>query len=70
MQQEIKHCAATIRGGMGDPYEGRTIFSATCGVCHKLFGQGGQIGPDLTSYKRDDLDTMLLSHCQSERGDS
>jgi putative heme-binding domain-containing protein len=25
-----------------------------------LFGQGGQIGPDLTSFKRDDLGNMLL----------
>ena len=31
-----------------------------CGKCHTLFEQGGKIGPDLTSYKRDDLDTMLL----------
>jgi putative heme-binding domain-containing protein len=61
MQEEIKHCAAAIRDGTGDPYKGRSVFMATCGVCHKLFGQGGQIGPDLTSYKRDDLDTMLLN---------
>ncbi len=61
MQEQIKRCAAAVRGGTGDPYAGRAIFSATCGVCHRLFGQGAQIGPDLTSYKRDDLDTMLLN---------
>ena len=33
----------------------------SCGQCHRLFGQGGQIGPDLTPYKRDDLDTILLN---------
>jgi putative heme-binding domain-containing protein len=26
-----------------------------------LFGQGGQIGPDLTAYKRDDLQAMLVN---------
>ena len=26
-----------------------------------LFGQGGKIGPDLTTYKRDDLRGMLLN---------
>ena len=61
MQAKIKHYATAVRGGTGDPYAGRGLFGATCAGCHKLFGQGGQIGPDLTSYKRDDLDTMLLN---------
>ena len=26
-----------------------------------MFGKGGNVGPELTTYKRDDLDTMLLS---------
>jgi putative heme-binding domain-containing protein len=61
MKQQIENYAALIRTGVGDPYEGRKLFTETCGVCHKLFGLGGQIGPDLTPYKRDDLDTMLLN---------
>jgi putative heme-binding domain-containing protein len=61
MQEQIQHYASAVRGGSGDPYNGRTLFGGRCAVCHKLFGQGGQIGPDLTPYKRDDLDTMLLN---------
>jgi putative heme-binding domain-containing protein len=61
MQVKIKHYADAVRNGTGDPYEGRTLFTGRCAVCHTLFGQGGQIGPNLTSYKRDDLDTMLLN---------
>ncbi len=61
MRGQIQHYAATIRNGSGDPYAGRALFTATCAVCHKLFGQGAQIGPDLTPYKRDDLETMLLN---------
>jgi putative heme-binding domain-containing protein len=61
MQQQIHQYAATIRSGGGNPYDGRKLFSMSCGLCHKLFGQGAQIGPDLTPYKRDDLDTMLLN---------
>ncbi len=61
MRRRIEQYAATIRNGSGDPYEGRKLFAMSCGLCHKLFGQGGQIGPDLTPYKRDDLDTILLN---------
>jgi len=61
MKRQIEQYAATIRNGAGDPYEGRKLFGMSCGLCHKLFGQGGQIGPDLTPYKRDELSTVLLN---------
>ena len=38
--------------GKGDTAKGKTVFAARCGVCHKLFGEGGEIGPDLTGYER------------------
>ena len=61
MKEQIEKYAAIVRNGMGDPYEGRKLFMMSCGVCHQLFSLGGHIGPDLTPYKRDDLDTMLLN---------
>ena len=61
MQQQIKHYAELVREGSGDPYAGRTLFRSTCGACHKLFAEGGQIGPDLTPFKRDDPETTLLN---------
>jgi putative heme-binding domain-containing protein len=61
MEKQIKRLAGVIRGGVGDPYNGRKLFQATCAVCHTLFSQGGQVGPDLTTYKRDELDTLLLN---------
>jgi len=45
----------------GDPYTGEPIFTARCASCHKLFFKGGDVGPDLTRYQRDDLGTMLVS---------
>jgi len=45
----------------GDPYVGEPIFTARCASCHKLFFKGGDVGPDLTRYQRDDLGTMLVS---------
>jgi putative heme-binding domain-containing protein len=61
MRHQIEQYASFVRNGSGDPYEGRKLFNMSCGLCHKLFAQGGQIGPDLTPYKRDDLDTLLLN---------
>jgi putative membrane-bound dehydrogenase-like protein len=60
MRQQIDRYAAIIRNGPGDPYQGKKLFTAQCAKCHTLFALGGRIGPDLTPYRRDDLDTLLL----------
>lgn len=39
----------------GDVNRGRAIWVAKCGNCHKLFGEGGQIGPELTGAQRTNL---------------
>lgn len=51
---------STILVGAGDPYPGKKLYMQMCGKCHTLHAQGGKIGPDLTTYKRDDLRQMLL----------
>ena len=61
MRQEIRRLSRVLRAGEGNPYAGKKHFEATCVKCHTLFGRGGKLGPDLTAYKRDDTDTMLLS---------
>jgi putative membrane-bound dehydrogenase-like protein len=38
---------------------GRAIFNRACASCHRLYGEGGQIGPDLTGSGRDNLDYLL-----------
>jgi len=47
--------------GSGNPYKGKEQYRVLCGVCHKLYGEGGQIGPDLTPYQRSDLDRLLMN---------
>jgi putative heme-binding domain-containing protein len=61
MQQRMDRLAEWVRSGSGTPYEGQKLFRAACATCHKLFTEGGQVGPDLTTFRRDDLDNMLLS---------
>ena len=34
-----------------DRSNGRRIFDKTCASCHRLFGQGGNVGPDITGSK-------------------
>ncbi len=42
-----------------DLARGRQLFVRTCSTCHRLYGQGEMIGPDLTGSGRHDLDYLL-----------
>jgi putative membrane-bound dehydrogenase-like protein len=44
-----------------DPSHGRAVFDKICGNCHRLYGHGGQIGPDLTGSGRQNLDYVLIN---------
>ncbi|HVK59839.1 MAG TPA: c-type cytochrome, partial [Candidatus Kapabacteria bacterium] len=58
---KLSKFAGVVKSGSGDPFAGYENYSMACASCHQLFGEGGQIGPDLTSYRRDDLETMLMN---------
>lgn len=61
MREEINRLATVIAAGAGNPKRGKPLYQQHCGKCHTLFGEGGQVGPDLTSFQRDDLQRMLLN---------
>jgi putative heme-binding domain-containing protein len=42
-----------------DPAQGRLLFTQTCAVCHRLYGEGNDIGPDLTGSGRHDINYLL-----------
>ena len=42
-----------------DKGAGRALFALACANCHRLYGQGGEVGPDLTGSGRDNLDYLL-----------
>jgi putative heme-binding domain-containing protein len=60
-QRSIESRKRVLQHSGGTPYAGYRVFQRQCAKCHKLFGEGGEVGPDLTSYKRNDLDGMLLA---------
>ncbi|RCR67226.1 PVC-type heme-binding CxxCH protein [Larkinella punicea] len=39
--------------------KGRLVFQRTCGPCHKMYGEGGSIGPDITGSNRGNVDYLL-----------
>jgi putative heme-binding domain-containing protein len=58
-KKEAERIKAVIKTGLGDVAKGKIQFMARCAICHKLFDEGGQIGPDLTGYDRANPDFWL-----------
>ena len=42
-----------------DPARGRLLFNKTCLQCHRLYGLGGDVGPELTGSDRANADYIL-----------
>jgi putative heme-binding domain-containing protein len=40
---------------------GRVVWRERCGTCHKLFGEGGNVGPELTGSGRAESDYVILN---------
>ena len=38
---------------------GKLLFLRTCGPCHKMYGEGGNLGPDITGSNRTSLEYLL-----------
>ncbi|MEM9702476.1 MAG: hypothetical protein AAF907_08535, partial [Planctomycetota bacterium] len=57
---EIKRWKTKLAGAENaDLGAGRTVFNSSCGRCHKLYGEGGELGPNLTGSDRQNLDYLL-----------
>jgi putative heme-binding domain-containing protein len=42
-----------------DPARGRLLFTKNCASCHKMYGEGNAVGPELTGSQRANLDYIL-----------
>jgi putative heme-binding domain-containing protein len=58
-EKEAERIKTVLKAGLGDAEKGKLHFTARCGICHKLFADGGLIGPDLTGYDRANPDFWL-----------
>ncbi len=43
----------------GNAGNGRAIFAKNCATCHKMYGEGQAVGPELTGAQRSNLDYIL-----------
>jgi putative heme-binding domain-containing protein len=48
-----------IRGNHGDAAEGEKVFKRICAQCHKIHGQGNDVGPEITLNGRNSFDQLL-----------
>ncbi len=59
LTEKYRHQLTTDVLAKADVPHGRALYTKTCGSCHKLYGQGGVIGPELTGAQRTNLDYLL-----------
>ena len=50
---------ASLRRTPGDPSRGALVFKNLCGQCHKIYGEGQEVGPDITLNGRGSFDQLL-----------
>lgn len=48
-----------IRKTPADPFAGEKAFKKVCAQCHKIYGEGMEVGPDITLNGRNDFNQLL-----------
>jgi putative heme-binding domain-containing protein len=58
-EKVVAEMAAYFREHIGDPHRGQTVFRNLCAQCHTIYGEGGQVGPDITANGRASFEQLL-----------
>jgi putative heme-binding domain-containing protein len=58
-EQVIAQWRGRLSAGHGDPLRGLQVFAKVCGQCHKIYGAGQEVGPDLTANGRSSFEQLL-----------
>ena len=58
-EQIVRKMRDSLRNAKGDPVKGAAVFTTLCAQCHKLHGQGVEVGPDITVNGRSDYEQLL-----------
>ena len=58
-EKVVAEMKSLIRQQPGDPFAGEKVFKRVCAACHKIYGEGPDIGPDITLNGRNDFNQLL-----------
>ena len=57
----VERMRESLRKHTGDAVKGQAVFTKACAQCHTIYGQGGNVGPDITGVGRENLDAILAN---------
>jgi putative membrane-bound dehydrogenase-like protein len=58
-ERVVNQVRRSIQSIPGNPAAGTAVFNKLCAQCHKIYGAGQDVGPDLTSNGRNDFNQLL-----------
>ncbi|HTN77027.1 MAG TPA: dehydrogenase, partial [Pirellulaceae bacterium] len=58
-EEKLSEMRMVIRSVKGDPHTGQELFKKLCGQCHKIHGEGQEVGPDITLNGRSSFEQLL-----------
>jgi putative heme-binding domain-containing protein len=58
-QELIARMRNELRIARGNPVAGKAVFAKVCGQCHKMYGEGADVGPDITRNGRASFEQLL-----------
>ncbi|MFO0907758.1 MAG: PVC-type heme-binding CxxCH protein [Isosphaeraceae bacterium] len=58
-EQVVDSMRRLVRSTPGDPHAGAEVFRRLCAQCHKIYGDGQEVGPEITLNGRASLDQLL-----------
>ncbi len=58
-EELIGNMRRLLRTTPGDPQRGVAVFNKLCAQCHKMYGAGEEVGPDITRNGRNSFEQLL-----------
>ncbi len=58
-EQLVSRMRDFLKESPGDPHKGQAVFKKLCAQCHKIHGEGADVGPDITLNGRNNWEQLL-----------